>query len=438
MKRLILVEIEKLVRSSVFWVAPIVLIFFLGLMLFGFEVYAAKNGIDKNLVKSGMKTFSDNDKMTGSAVVSSFVAVQKIGLNLLNIVTFGRMKAGNTAAVVAEQDEDIIELKPGEDKGFDYFGTFFKSLFNPKSLPRPGCDCTECPDKNEKPDNGNNVLGRFLDFISVPNAYAVTELPARKPPVIDKRDSFVERIQKRVVWLVDTVKLENMLIDRSRFNGLRFTYLSLYFSFVFVFPLLTVSVVAQLFAVEFSQGTIRTIFLNPISRGQYLASKLIVVSLYLASLMMFFIFTTMLVGVVFAGYGNLILDSELIGDIGETRMILGDGAILLFMLCIPVAAISFFPLAALAILVSYIRPEPSTVIGMVTIIYFILFTLGGLPLFEDIRFLFFTSYMDGWTLLFRSPFQTAEFVYKFLAVALMTLGAIITINYLSKKRDIYE
>ncbi len=422
MRRLLLIEAEKLIRSSVFWVAPIVLIFYLGLMLFGYEVYAAKNGVDRSSVPSTSK------QMTGSAVVSVYTAVQRMAKNVISLFIFPDNPLGDEKKKIID---DELVLKPGTVEEFDYWGTFFEGLTNPKPIPKPqyGSPC-ECKDEDAR----EGVLFPWSFFIG--EAYAGDIKSLKPPPRIKKSDSFVERVQKRMYWLTEPVGLENMLIDRSRFNGLRFTYISLYFAFVFVFPLITISVAAQMFAGEFSNGAIRTCLLRPVKRSQFLLAKLMVLGGYLVLLVIFFIVCSLVLGTIFSGYGNLVLDSELLGNVGKDRLILADGAVMMFFISAPVVAVSFFPLAALGILISYLKPEPSTVIGIAAIVYFILFALGDLPLFEDIKFLFFTTYMDVWTYIFETPFPAEPFVEKLAVLALMTAGVLLAVGYISAKKDI--
>jgi len=436
LRRLMLIEAEKLMKAPVFWVAPIVLALYLVLMLFGFEVYAAKNGVD---VKSGA---SINDQMTGSIIVSAYATVKGMALNVLGLSRKDSPRGGGYAASGKNSTVPVDERDPilGKAEKFDYWRNFVRNLVDPPSFPRPKCDCPCDPARNGSHDPAKKSAADAHDggislfhFVGTANASELKPLPPVKP-----EDSFMERLQKRINWLTESVPLEEKLIDRSRFNGLRFTYLSMYFAFVFIFPLMAVSVVAYLFASEISHGTIRTSLLRPIRREQLLFAKVAIVTGYLVASILAFIVAALLLGSVFCGYGNLVLDSEMMGISEKGKIILADGAVLLFLTAVPVAAASLLPLACFAILLSHLKPEPTYVVGVSSIVYMILFSLGGLPLFEDIRALFFTTYMDAWPLLFDNPMNVVAFVQKLSVTAMISFGAIMAVKVIFLKRDIFE
>jgi ABC-2 type transport system permease protein len=441
-KRLLLIEIEKLVRSSVFFVAPIVLVFFLGLMLFGYEVYAAKKGVIVTDTAERERLINE-EEMTGSVVVSISMAVKRIGINTFRLIVSPFLQTEGGARIEADLKEAIgevvepdkifveldLKLKDDRVQDFNYFSRFIDSLIHPKPLPKPGCDCEEIPG-SKKDDRKGSVLDLFIG-----TAHAAQF--KKPPPLIQSTDSFIGRVQKRLSWLVESTDLEHSLIDRKRLNGIRFAYLSFYFAYVFIFPLICISVAAQLFAGEFANATITSSLLRPVRRSELLATKLAVIYGYLVVLLLMFTVVTIFVGVMFSGYGNLSLDSEVLGNIAQDRIILADGAVMLLLTAPVFASIGLLPLVAFAVLISYIKPEPATVTGISSIVYFILLTLGDLPLFEDINFLFFTTYMDTWTLMFVSPFASATFLYKLTISLLMAAGLAALIAYISNKKDIY-
>lgn len=413
-KRLLLTEAEKLVKAPVFWVAPLVAVLYLALMLAGFEVYAAKNGV------SAAEAASMSNRYSGSAVVYAYAAVTHMVENVLHL---SRQAKGNILNPAAEDELPVDErtVKDGARKGFDFFGTLLNSLANPKPIPSSPCDCP-C-DKGKQPVTPPpSAPGEsFLLDVLIGTA-AAAEISPTEPPAPKPEDSFMERLAQRVRWLTDSTSLEDKMIDRGRFNGLRFTYLSFYFAFIFIFPALTVAVTAQVFAMEFNRGTVKTSLLMPLERWQLFAAKMAVVAGYLLIAISSFILLTLAVGCIFAGYGNLVLDSQLIGITGDNLMIKADGAVMLFTAVAPVAVISLLPVAAIAAWLSLIKPEPAWVISISVISYFIFYALGETPLFDDIRFLFPTSYMDGWGLLFRRSLGVSPLLFKLVISGLITAG----------------
>ncbi len=393
---------------------------------------------------------------TGSIVVNTYSSIRKMTQNLLGLSrmpsdVFDVLKERNKKPI---DEQDLTGVKVPK---YNYWRVFFRNLTHPKALPAPGGgDCsgkeTASPGKDDpklrgkESDSGGpfsrkaqNQEGEFLPML-VGNAYAAeTDVFAvSSAPTFTDEELFSDRVKKRLQWMMGSVDLTNALVDRSVFNGLRFTYLSLYFAFVFIFPLITVAVAAQVFASEIVHGTMRACLLRPVRRVQILAAKLGVVCGYMFALIFAFTVFALLVGVIFCGYGNLVLDSDVIGNVGKVKIILGDGALMLFLIAPAVIAYSLTPLATFAVFLSFIKPEPAYVIGISSIVYFILYSLGGVELFKDIRFLFFTTYMDSWVLIFETPMDIPRFILKLVIVLLMSAGLAAAVNYLFVRRDIYS
>ncbi|MBI5637146.1 MAG: ABC transporter permease subunit [Nitrospinae bacterium] len=422
-KRMLLIEAEKLFKAPVFWVAPLVAILYLALMLVGFEVYAAKNGV------TAAEAASMNNRYSGSAVVYAYSAAKHMVENVLHL---SREAKGTILQPTAEEDLPVEErtIKGGGGKRFDFFGTLLHSLANPKPMPSSPCDRGNQPAAPATPPAADES---FLPDFFLGTASAAEVLPPG-PPEFRPEDSFMERLAQRIHWLADASSLEDKVIDRGRFNGLRFTYLSFFFAFIFIFPPLTAAVTTHVFALEFSRGTIKTALLMPVKRWQLLAAKMAVVAGYLLVAIFGFILLTLAVGCIFTGYGNLVLDSELLGFTGGNLMIKGDGAVMLFAAVAPVAVLSLMPIAAITAWLSLIKPEPAWVISISVIGYFIFYALGETPLFAEIRFLFPTSYMDGWGLLFRQSLSASLLITKLIVSGLITAGIMVkAVNKFSRQ-----
>ncbi len=423
--RILHIEAEKLRKAPVFWVAPLVAALYLALMLVGFEVYAAKNGT------VAPDAASMSNRYSGSAVVYAYSAATHMVVNILHL---SREAKGNILNPAAEEELPVDErtVKGGGRKNFNFFGTLLHSLANPKPMPSSPCENGNQPAAPASPPaNGASSL---MD-IFIGTAAAAEILPPA-PPQPKPEDSFVERLAQRIRWLADAAPLEHKVIDRGRYNGLRFTYLSLFFAFIFIFPPLTVAVTTHVFALEFSRGTIKTSLLMPVERWQLLAAKMAVVAGYLLAAISGFILLTLAVGCIFTGYGNLVLDSELLGFAGDNLMIKGDGAVMLFAAVAPVAVLSLMPIAAIAAWLSLMKPEPAWVMSITVISYFIFYALGETPLFAEIRFLFPTSYMDGWGLLFRQSLPASVLITKLIVSGLITAGVMVKAVRTFSRQDI--
>ena len=421
---LIKYETEKLLKSPVSIIAPAVICLYLVLMLFGYEVYAAKNGVTKTEGMAGNKKY---EQMTDSVIVWFFNDIHHARKNLTDMLTEKNQSIKQTGDGSSDENQGLGE--------FNYWETFFESLVNPKPLPKPVKeDPSDCSNLDNSKKDGVETFSFLNLFIG--NAWAGETNGGRAPPPIIDSDSFVERLQKRVVWVLEPIDLEEKLIDRSRFNGMRFTYFSLYFGVIFLFPIIAVSVTAYMFAGEFSQGTVKNCLLLPLTRSKYLISKVLALGLYFNLLILLFLVAALALGITFTGYGNLVIDSSLLGNVESARQIHADGAFMLLIMSIPIIAISLFPLAAVSVLISYYKPEPATTIGASLGVYFILFSLGELPLFDEIKYLFFTTYMDSWNHLFESPFPAGLFLGKILIVGFISTGLLLLVDYISAKKDI--
>lgn len=137
-------------------------------------------------------------------------------------------------------------------------------------------------------------------------------------------------------------------------SGFQVPALSLLSGMEFLMPLLVAIAAAELLGIEVTHGTLPTVLLRPVTRSQWLATKLTVMTVYPFGLMAFFLLTSLVAGVPY-GFGRFTGGTGLGqgGLTGEGLMapaaafgeILGAYAI---------AAVSLVPIALLALLATVV------------------------------------------------------------------------------------
>ncbi len=93
--------------------------------------------------------------------------------------------------------------------------------------------------------------------------------------------------------------------SRQYFNGLTFALYSLLFSFTLLLPIFVSLSAGSQVAGEARAGTLRMICTRPISRASLILSKFLVTAPQAALLLTFFIGLSLIVGLIFVGWGNL-------------------------------------------------------------------------------------------------------------------------------------
>lgn len=126
--------------------------------------------------------------------------------------------------------------------------------------------------------------------------------------------------------------------------------LGLLSSMQFLLPLLTAIAAAELLGTEIANGTLPTVLLRPVSRSQWLLSKLLVVSLVPFAMLTLFLLVSLLAGAPY-GYGAFVGGTGLgqAGLLGQGTMTVGH-ALGEVLGAYVIAAYSLVPIALLAVL----------------------------------------------------------------------------------------
>ncbi len=128
--------------------------------------------------------------------------------------------------------------------------------------------------------------------------------------------------------------------------------LSLLSSMQFMLPLLVAISAAELLGIEIANGTLQTVLLRPVSRSQWLLSKLLVVSVYPFAILLVFLVVSLLAGAPY-GYGSFVGGTGLgqAGLLGQGTMGAGQ-AIAEVLRAYLVAGLSLVPVALLSLLLT--------------------------------------------------------------------------------------
>ena len=183
-------------------------------------------------------------------------------------------------------------------------------------------------------------------------------------------------------------------------NGYLISYLVLNFLWVHV-PLLVVIVTGDLFSGEAHGGTFRLILTRPVSRWRLVSVKFIAAIVYTFMLMLFFAITSMGLGILIFGKGDLML------IMGAVNIFPQDDILWRFLLAYTYGFVGMITVASLSILLSSMSsnslgPILST---MAIIILFTLISTFNFSFFKYLQPFLLTSYLDTWQLFFTFDFN---------------------------------
>ncbi len=137
-------------------------------------------------------------------------------------------------------------------------------------------------------------------------------------------------------------------------SGFQVPALSLLSSMQFLLPLLAAITAAELLGIEIANGTLPTILLRPVSRQNWLAAKLIVVTVYPFVMLLVFLLASLAAGLPF-GFGSFFGGTGLgeAGLLGQGMMAPG-AAMLELLRAYFLAALALVPIGMLALMFTVI------------------------------------------------------------------------------------
>lgn len=224
--------------------------------------------------------------------------------------------------------------------------------------------------------------------------------------------------------------------SKSYFNGLTFTLYSLMFAFSLVIPIFVAMTAGGQIAGERRTGTLRMMCIRPVARVSIVISKFLVVAIHTYLLMAFFIGLNLLIGLLFVGWGNLELYPGPLNLVDAPGQILRDEALWRFCYASFSGTWALLVVAAFALLLSVLFDNPVTAVAATLAIYLMLYIVGRIEFFVDLRPFFFTSDMDFWRDVLKSEIPWAGLCHSAAACGAYIFGLLLTAVLIFERKDI--
>lgn len=158
-------------------------------------------------------------------------------------------------------------------------------------------------------------------------------------------------------------------------------------------PLLVALISADMVAGEANMGTLRLLITKPVSRTKLLLSKFLASSVYVLLLLLWIALLGLFVSMLVFGTDGLINAKSY-----EIIILNGDDIFWRYLCAFAYAALALLTVAALGFLFSVFAENSlgPIVATMSVVIVFTILTTLDIPLFQNVKHLFFTSHMIGW------------------------------------------
>jgi ABC-type transport system involved in multi-copper enzyme maturation permease subunit len=224
--------------------------------------------------------------------------------------------------------------------------------------------------------------------------------------------------------------------SKSYFNGLTFTLYSLMFAFSLLIPIFVAMTAGGQIAGERRAGTLRMICIRPVSRVSIVVSKFLVVVIHTYLLMAYFIGLNLLVGLLFVGWGNLELYPGPLNLVDAPGQILRDDALWRFGYASFSGTWALLVVAAIAMLLSVIFRNPVTAVASTIAVYLMLYIVGRIEFFADLRPFFFTTDMEFWRDVLKPEIPWPNLYHYGASCGAYIFGLLLTAVLIFDRRDI--
>jgi len=224
--------------------------------------------------------------------------------------------------------------------------------------------------------------------------------------------------------------------SKSYFNGLTFALYSVMFSFSLLIPIFVAMTAGAQVAGEARTGTLRMICVRPVSRVSIFLSKFLMVALHTYLLMAFFIGLNLVVGLLFIGWGNLELFPGPLNLVDEPGKILRDEALWRFVYASFSGTWSLLVVAAIAMFFSVLFETPVMAVVTTLALYIMLYIIGRIEFFGDLRPYFFTTDMDFWRDVFKPVIPWRSFAHYGSICGAYIFGILLAAVSIFDRKDI--
>jgi ABC-2 type transport system permease protein len=152
-------------------------------------------------------------------------------------------------------------------------------------------------------------------------------------------------------------------------------------------------VAGDLVAKEVEDGTMRMLLCRPVSRIRVTLLKYISNVIYTFALIEFIGLTALLAGLAYRGYGGLLVMAP---EAGIFALIPPARGICLYLLAIPLLAVSMTTISSLGFLFSCCNMKPAAASIVTLSVIFVDFIFRSIPSFESLHPYFITTHLSTW------------------------------------------
>lgn len=223
--------------------------------------------------------------------------------------------------------------------------------------------------------------------------------------------------------------------SKSYFNGLTFALYSVIFSFSLLIPVFVAMTAGSQIAGEARAGTLRMICMRPVSRVSIFLSKFMIVALHTYLLMAFFIGLNLLVGYYF-GWDDLELFPGPLNLVDEPGRIVWSDALWRFFYASFTGTWALLIVAALAMLFSVLMDNSAMAVVTTLAVYIMLYIIGRIEFFEELRPYFFTTDMDFWRDVFKPVIPLRSFYHYGSICGAYIFGILLAAVTIFDRKDI--
>lgn len=189
--------------------------------------------------------------------------------------------------------------------------------------------------------------------------------------------------------------------NRSYFNGLTFALYAFYFAYLLVLPVFAATEGGVQIAGDTASGSLRLLLARPITRARIFAGKLAVAAAWSTLLAGFLLALALVIGLTAVGWGDLDIYPGVLQMTDRHQHLNQAAALTRFVLAWPLASLGLLVPLTLAFWVSSLSTSPVNAVATSISVYLIVYVVGQIHFFRELRPWLFTSSMACWRDLFR-------------------------------------
>ena len=158
-------------------------------------------------------------------------------------------------------------------------------------------------------------------------------------------------------------------------------------------------VAGDLIAKEIEDGTMRMLLCRPVSRIRVTLLKYLSAVLYTFALIEFIGLTALLAGLLYRGYGGLLVMAP---EAGVFALIPAARGLCLYLMAIPLLALSMCTISSIGFLFSCCNMKPAAATIVTLSVIFVDFIFRTIPSFESLKPYFITTHLSTWMHIYES------------------------------------